>query len=111
MLLFTLAANAVEPAGDFLTNPLFLGPLAAFVFLIFVNEIVVPGRAYRRVVDENARLSGVIETVVPIAQSMVDSAKQNAAVLEDVVAVLEDVTTRLAEAKNPQAKDSNTAKA
>ncbi|MFD9947141.1 MULTISPECIES: hypothetical protein [Nonomuraea] len=63
----------------------------------------MPGKAYRRVVDENARLNGVIEQVVPVAQSMVESAKQNSAVLEDVVAVLEDVVTALADAKNPKA--------
>ncbi len=98
-----MLAEAITPAADFLSNPWFLGPLAAFVFLIFTQEVVVPGKAYRRVVDENARLNGVIEQVVPVAQSMVESAKQNSAVLEDVVAVLEDVVTALADAKNPKA--------
>jgi hypothetical protein len=70
MLHHLIAAAAPDGSGVTFDNPLILGPLAAFVFAIFVSEVVVPGKTYRREVDENARLRDLVEHVIPLAESM-----------------------------------------
>lgn len=74
-MLHTLAAEVVLAAnaatGLSIDNPLVLGPIAAFIFTIFVSEVVVSGKAYRRMEAENARLRGIVEKVIPLSETMV----------------------------------------
>lgn len=65
-----------------LANPLVLGPLAAFVFAVFVFEIVVPGKAYKREVAENERLRELTNTIIPVAEEMVAVSKKMVEVMD-----------------------------
>jgi hypothetical protein len=75
-------------AGETLSvdNPLVLGPIAAFVFIIFVTEVIVSGKAYRREVEENKRLRLLVEKVVPLAEALVVATK-------DVIAAMIKLAT------------------
>lgn len=68
-----LLATAPDAAGIAFSSPLVLGPLAAFVFAVFIAEIVVLGKTHRREVEENQRLREVVEKVIPLAESMVET--------------------------------------
>lgn len=69
-------------------NPFVLGPIAAFIFTVFVMEIIVPGKSYRREVEENVRLRTLVEKVVPLAEALVTTAA-------DIIAVTKENTLAL----------------
>lgn len=96
MSYFYLAASGADTLG--IDNPFVLGPIAAFVFIVFTIEIVVSGKAYRREVEENRRLRALTEKVVPLAERMVvatgglvEATRDSIAVQATVQEVLEDV--------------------
>lgn len=93
--MFTTLASAafVAAAGssDITINPVVLGPLAAFVFLCFVTEVIVPGKSWKRLNDEADRRGKLNEQVVPLAENMVSSVKDMAASLDKVADMVEDV--------------------
>jgi hypothetical protein len=93
-----LIASAPGSGGLSIDNPLVLGPIAAFIFAVFVTEVVVSGKAYRREVEENKRLRTLTERVVPLAEQMVIAARDLIQTTRDsitsqatVTDVLEDV--------------------
>lgn len=93
-MLTTLASAAfVAAAGssDITVNPVVLGPLAAFVFLCFVTEVIVPGKSWKRLNEESDRRGKLNEQVVPLAENMVSSVKDMAASLDKVADMVEDV--------------------
>ncbi|MFF1711264.1 hypothetical protein [Streptomyces sp. NPDC058268] len=96
MLHHLIAAVAPDGGVNF-TNPLILGPLAAFVFAIFVSEVVVPGKTYRREVDENARLRDLVEQVIPLAESMTTTAQEMVTATSRVTDVMDRVVNTLAD--------------
>lgn len=67
---------ATQDAGLSVDSPLVLGPIAGFVFTVFVSEVVVSGKSYRREVAENERLRALVEKVVPLAENMVETSKE-----------------------------------
>ncbi|MDX3260819.1 hypothetical protein PV336_16500 [Streptomyces sp. MI02-2A] len=73
-------------------DPLVLGPVAAFIFAVFVTEIVVSGKAYRREVEENKRLRTLTEKVVPLAENMVITARDLVSATRDSIAAQATVT-------------------
>lgn len=92
-----LMAAGDATSGLSVDNPFVLGPIAAFVFIVFVMEIIVPGKAYRREVEENSRLRALIEKVVPLAETLVSIAgemtaamKENAQAFEHFVQFMRD---------------------
>ncbi|MFK0015721.1 hypothetical protein [Streptomyces sp. NPDC091027] len=99
MLHHLIAAAATGSSGVTVDNPLILGPLAAFVFAIFVSEVVVPGKTYRREVDENARLRDLVEQVIPLAESMTSTAQEMVATTTRVTDVMDRVVTTLADSR------------
>jgi hypothetical protein len=91
-------ASESGAGGLSVDNPLVLGPIAAFIFAVFVTEIVVSGKAYRREVEENKRLRALTEKVVPLAEQMVTAARDLVEATRDSIAaqatvadILEDV--------------------
>lgn len=84
-----LVAAAPDPSGLSVSNPLVLGPIAAFVFTVFVTEVVVSGKAYRREVAENTRLRALVEQVIPLAENMVRITTEVAAVSKRMTEVLQ----------------------
>jgi hypothetical protein len=97
MLHHLIAAAAPDGGGVNFDNPLILGPLAAFVFAIFVSEVVVPGKTYRREVDENARLRDLVEQVIPLAESMTSTAQEMVTATTRVTDVMDRVVSKLAD--------------
>jgi hypothetical protein len=97
MLHLLIAAAAPDGSGVTFDNPLILGPLAAFVFAIFVSEVVVPGKTYRREVDENARLRDLVEQVIPLAESMMTTAQEMVTATTRVTDVMDRVIDKLAD--------------
>ncbi|MFC4507025.1 MULTISPECIES: hypothetical protein [Streptomyces] len=97
MLHHLIAAAAPDGSGVTFDNPLILGPLAAFVFAIFVSEVVVPGKTYRREVEENARLRDLVEQVIPLAESMTTTAQEMVTATSRVTDVMDRIVTTLAE--------------
>ena len=85
-----ISAAGAGGSGLGIEDPLVLGPIAAFIFTIFVTEIVVPGKAYKREVEENKRLRDLTEKVVPLAEQMVDGIKDMLRMSELTGRVLED---------------------
>jgi ribosomal protein L17 len=96
-MLHHLIAAAASDGGVTFDNPLILGPLAAFVFAIFVSEVVVPGKTYRREVDENARLRDLVEHVIPLAESMTATAQEMVSATTRVTDVMDRVVNTLAD--------------
>jgi hypothetical protein len=99
MLHYLLAEAASGSPGVTIDNPLILGPLAAFVFAIFVSEVVVPGKTYRREVDENARLRDLVEQVIPLAEAMTNTAQEMVTATTRVTDVMDRAVTTLADAR------------
>jgi hypothetical protein len=89
-MFFFLASDS--GGGLSVDNPLVLGPIAAFIFAVFVTEIVVSGKAYRREVEENKRLRALTEKVVPLAEQMVTTARDLVQATRDSVAAQATVT-------------------
>jgi len=85
-----ILATGAGGSGLGIEDPLVLGPIAAFIFTIFVTEIVVPGKAYKREVEENKRLRDLTEKVVPLAEQMVEGIKDMLRMSELTGRVLED---------------------
>jgi len=101
---FDFIAAMPTQSGDLLSwSPALLGPLAAFVFLAFITETVVPGKTYRRTLEENRRLSEAHDKAMSIANAMVDSVRAQNVAIEEVVAALNTVAQTLAAARNPEA--------
>jgi hypothetical protein len=90
--MFLLLASGPGEGGLSVDNPLVLGPIAAFIFAVFVTEVVVSGKAYRREVEENKRLRALTEKVVPLAEQMVSAAKDLVQATRDSVATQATVT-------------------
>lgn len=84
-----------------------LSPLGALIFILFIAEIIVPGRAHKRVLEENARLNEAIQKVVPIAERALDGVAKNTTAVEEMAKVLEIVAKTLSEATR---KDEPTSK-
>lgn len=97
LVLLAAEAEASSGSGIDVANPLVLGPIAGFVFIIFVMEVVVSGKAYRREVEENIRLRTLTEKVVPLAESMVTTTKDLADVTKEVTRVMDTVVDLLEE--------------
>lgn len=96
--MFFFLASGSGGGGLSVDDPIVLGPVAALIFAVFVTEVVVSGKAYRREVDENRRLRALTEKVVPLAEQMVTAARDLVSATRDSVAaqatitdVLEDV--------------------
>lgn len=85
------AGDTGASGGLSVDNPLVLGPIAAFIFTIFVSEIVVSGKAYKREVEENQRLRTLIEKVVPLSETMVTTTKEVTEAMKKVADNLEAV--------------------
>lgn len=109
-----LMASASGSGGLSVDNPLVLGPIVAFVFAVFVTEIVVSGKAYRREVEENKRLRTLVERVVPLAEQMVSAARdmiqatrESITAQTTVTEVLEDVLEVLQPGAHPRRRRSN----
>lgn len=107
-----LLATAPGSSGLSVDNPLVLGPIAAFIFAIFVTEIVVSGKAYKREVEENKRLRQLVERVVPLAEQMVAAARDLIQATQDsitthttVAEVLEDVLDALRPGNAPRRRN------
>ncbi|WP_156022947.1 hypothetical protein [Terracoccus sp. 273MFTsu3.1] len=83
-----LSQSASELGVD--VDPRVLGPLAAFVFLIFTFEVVVSGKAYKREVEENARLREMNAKIIPVAEEMVSLSKKMIEVTDSTGKALED---------------------
>ncbi|MET9119920.1 hypothetical protein [Streptomyces sp. NPDC004528] len=98
-MLHQLLAAASGDGGVTFDNPLILGPLAAFVFAVFVSEVVVPGKTYRREVDENARLRDLVEQVIPLAESMTATAQEMVSATTRVTDVMDRVVSTLADSR------------
>jgi len=96
-MLMNVLAAAPEPSALSVNNPLVLGPIAAFIFTIFITEIVVSGKAYRREVAENERLRALTEKVIPLAQTMVNTTAEQVEVTRTVTRVLDQVVDLLRE--------------
>ena len=99
---------AATPAGgDILSwSPALIGPLAAFVLILFVTETVVSGKTYRRTLEENKRLSEAHTKALTVAQSMVESVRAQNVAIEEVVSALNTVARTLAAARNPEAANN-----
>lgn len=74
-----------------ITNPAIWGPMVASVIAAFIYEIVVSGRAYKRLQDENVRLKAINEAVIPLATTAIE---KNTDALKNVLDVLEPPRTR-----------------
>jgi hypothetical protein len=83
-----LSQQASELGVDL--DPRVLGPLAAFVFLAFTFEVVVSGKAYKREVEENARLREMNAKIIPVAEEMVTISKKMLEVTDSAGKALED---------------------
>lgn len=92
-----LASAPADPGSLSVNNPMVLGPIAAFIFTIFVTEIVVSGKAYRREVAENERLRSLTEQVIPLAENMVKATAEQVEVTKTVTRVLDQVVDHLRE--------------
>lgn len=92
------AAAATDPGGLSVNNPLVLGPIAAFIFTIFITEVVVSGKAYRREVAENERLRALTEQVIPLAENMIKTTVEQVEVTKESTRVLQQVVDLL---RNP----------
>ena len=95
-MLFTSLANAAfitaaSGSSDITVNPVVLGPLAAFVFICFITEVIVPGKSWKRLNEEADRRGKLNEQVVPLAENMVSSVKDMATSLDKVADMVEDV--------------------
>ncbi|MGD6750372.1 hypothetical protein [Streptomyces sp. BH105] len=99
-MLHHLFAQAASGGGVTFDNPLILGPLAAFVFAIFVSEVVVPGKTYRREVDENSRLRELVEHIIPLAESMTTTAQEMVTATTRVTDVMDRVMNTLADQRH-----------
>lgn len=87
--MFLELVSAVDASGLSVDNPFVLGPIAAFIFTVFVMEIIVPGKAYRREVEENKRLRQLVEKVVPLAEALVSTAADMIKVTKEATKALE----------------------
>jgi hypothetical protein len=90
--MFVFLASASGSGGLSVDSPLVLGPIAAFIFAVFVTEVVVSGKAYRREVAENRRLRALTERVVPLAEQMVTTARDLVQATRDSITVQATVT-------------------
>lgn len=95
-MLLRLGASFDEHTGLSIADPVVLGPVAAFIFLIFVTEVIVSGKAYRRLAEENDRLRSVAEKVVPIAEAMVATTSEMLQSSTRMTAVMEEIVNLLA---------------
>lgn len=95
-MLSLFLASASSAGSLSIDSPLVLGPIAAFVFTVFVSEVIVPGKAYKREVEENNRLRALTEKVVPLAEQMVTATKEIVAATAAVTEVMEDAIEILA---------------
>ncbi len=98
--MFHFYAAASGSAGLSIDDPLVLGPVAAFLFAVFVTEIVVSGKAYKREVEENKRLRALTERVVPLAEQMVTTARDLVDATRDSIAAQATVTDVLEDVLN-----------
>lgn len=73
---WSLQNSSSGNGGLSVDNPLVLGPVAAFIFTIFITEVIVSGKAYRREVAENARLRALNEQIIPLASAMVKTTSE-----------------------------------
>jgi hypothetical protein len=87
-----------------LSNPAVLGPIAGFVFVVFVAEIIIPGKSYKREVEENKRLRELVETVVPLSEKMVESNKVVVETLSQLSSTLNTLVDVLLADDNPADK-------
>lgn len=71
-------------------DPRVLGPLAAFVFAVFIFEIVTPGKAYKRLQVENEKMREMLARLIPVSEEMLAVTKQTLVVLANVTRALED---------------------
>ncbi|MFI6512851.1 hypothetical protein ACIBCT_35065 [Streptosporangium sp. NPDC050855] len=95
VFLASLAILVAEDPGLSLTNPIVLGPVVGFVFAVFVYEVIVPGKSYRREQEENARLRELVETVIPLTAKLVEICEQNTELIEKNTAAFHEVTAYL----------------
>jgi hypothetical protein len=80
-------------------NPLVLGPIAAFIFTVFITEIIVSGKAYRREVSENQRLRALTEKVIPLAEHMSSTTAEAVEATKNVTRVLDQVVDALRQSR------------
>lgn len=71
---------------------LVFGPVGAVILMLFIYEIVVSGRAHKRELDENARLREIVETVIPLAQTMTELCGKAIEVLDKNTEVLRQMS-------------------
>ncbi|WP_188187637.1 hypothetical protein [Nonomuraea sp. SYSU D8015] len=90
-----LAVLAAEDPGLSLANPIVLGPIAGFIFAVFVYEVIVPGKTFRREQEENARLRELVETVIPLTAKLVEVCEQNTELITRNTEAFHEVTALL----------------
>lgn len=86
------------PAGsDLLADPWVFGPAIGLVLFVLiaairalVREDVVSGKAAQRLQSENARLTQLVETVIPLAERMTDAVETTNGVLRDVLDIIDE---------------------
>jgi hypothetical protein len=104
-----LLLSAPSTPGIAVNDPLVLGPIAAFIFVVFVSETVVSGKAYKREVEENKRLRELIERVVPLAEKMVSATQQIIEVTQEATRIMADVVTLVATRDDPRRRPADAA--
>lgn len=95
MLLYSLLAaasdsGATDPSSLSL-DPRVLGPLAALVLILFLMELVVPGKTHKRLVEDYNRSRELNEKVIPLAEKMVESQSELASAISEVTGVMNDI--------------------
>jgi hypothetical protein len=95
MLLYSILAADQLPDPSVL--PVWaLGPIAGLVFILFITELIVPGRSFKRLDDDYKKSRELNEKVIPLAEKMTDSQNDLARALDRVTQAMEDVLEELA---------------
>lgn len=94
-----MASSLSGVEGISLDAPIVLGPLVTLITVLLLNEWIVPGKTYRRVLHENKDLRELVEKIIPLAQSMVEATEAMTATAERSVRVMEDVVNTLGGAR------------
>lgn len=82
-MLYALLQQASTSSDQLgIEDPRVLGPLAAFVFGVFVFEIVAPGKAYKRLQAENEKMREMLAKVIPVSEEMLEISKQMMSVMQ-----------------------------
>jgi hypothetical protein len=83
--------------AELLTDPLIFGPAIGLVLMLlilairaFVREDIVPGKHAQRLQAENARLTQLVEVLIPLTERMTSAVEKNTETLNDVLDIIDD---------------------